>query len=131
MELESYEIVKTVCHTLHQIQSGLQLIEDWNRNVASVDDYVTSSEGMQKLAATCMMLESFGESCKKIDKLLPGFLVNNVPEYPWKELKGLRDVIAHGYFRIDAELIFTIVQNELKDLEKAIEILLVKVEEEI
>lgn len=110
---------------------GIDLIQNWNGKIKTMDDYVTNTSGLQTLAATCMILESFGESCKKIDKLLPDFLLKYTPEYPWKELKGLRDVIAHGYFKIDAELILSIVKTDIDPLKSALQILLIHADEEI
>ena len=44
-------------------------------------------------------------------------------EYPsieWKEVKGVRDVIAHHYFDIDANEIFSIINNDFDSLKDAI-----------
>lgn len=131
MESESYSRVLIVKHTLQQIQSGITLLKEWNCNINCVNDYTTSTGGLQTMAASCMMLESFGEACKKIDKLLPEFLTKQAPDYNWKELKGLRDVIAHGYFKIDADVIFSIISTELDILESTITQLIDVVEDEI
>ena len=93
----------------------------WNEKTTSIDDYLTSPEGMRDLAASCMLLESIGEGVKKIDKLLPGYLVNQEPDMPWREIKGLRDHIAHGYFDLDASIIFGVVVNEIPSLKPAFE----------
>jgi uncharacterized protein with HEPN domain len=85
-----------------------------------VDDYLTSPEGLQKLAATCMLLESIGEGAKKVDKLLPDFLCQNEPQVPWQSVKGMRDQIAHGYFNVDADIIFDVVSNEIAQLHKSL-----------
>lgn len=89
------------------------MIMTWNSHVRSVDDYVTSSDGMQTMAASCMLIESIGEGVKKIDKILPDFLQNNAPDIPWKNIKGLRDHIAHGYFNLDEEIIYDVSINEI------------------
>lgn len=39
---------------------------------------------------------------------------------PWKQVKGMRDHIAHGYFDIDSDLIYEVVKEELDDLQTAI-----------
>jgi uncharacterized protein with HEPN domain len=109
-----------VHHTLLQMVNACQMITSWNKDIASVDDYLHNPEGMQKLAATCMLLESIGEGAKKIDRLIPDFLESNAPEIPWKSVKGLRDHIAHGYFNIDADIIYDIVANELRQIEAAL-----------
>ncbi len=35
-------------------------------------------------------------------------------------MKGLRDIIAHHYFEVDADQIWWIIENELQPLKKAI-----------
>lgn len=105
-----------VHHTLGQLISACDMIMDWNRHVSSVNDYLDSPEGMQKMAANCMLIESIGEGVKKIDKLLPGFLSEYASEVPWRSIKGLRDHIAHGYFNIDADIIYDVVSNEIPQL---------------
>ncbi|MDE5607540.1 MAG: DUF86 domain-containing protein [Muribaculaceae bacterium] len=68
---------------------------------------------MQKMAASCMLIESIGEGVKKIDRLIPGFLYERFPDTQWKEIMGLRDHIAHGYFNLDADIIFDVVKNNI------------------
>lgn len=46
------------------------------------------------------------------------------PEIPWPDIAGLRDLIAHEYFRIDIHRVLEIVENDLPGLERAIERLL-------
>lgn len=105
-----------VCHILRQMADACNLIETWNRDVLSVDDYLTTPEGMQKMAASCMLIESIGEGVKKIDRLMPEFLYTHASDMPWRSIKGLRDHIAHGYFNIDAEIVYDVSINEVKSL---------------
>lgn len=107
-------------HTLRQLIEACELIETWNRSVKSVDDYLSSPEGVQKMAASCMMIENIGEGVKKVDKLLPGFLITHAPETPWREIKGLRDHIAHGYFNLEADIIFDVAINEIPSLKQVL-----------
>lgn len=46
------------------------------------------------------------------------------PEIPWANIAGLRDLIAHEYFRIDIDRILEIVNHDLPPLEHAIDRLL-------
>ncbi len=41
---------------------------------------------------------------------------DNSPEIPWRNIKGIRDHIAHGYFDIDAEIIYDVTLNEIPRL---------------
>lgn len=107
-------------HSLNRLSGACEMVLAWNDLVESPDFYLESPQGLEKLAATCMMLESIGEGIKKIDRLRPGFLEANCPDIPWRSIMGLRDHIAHGYFDIDAEIIFDIVKTELKPLNDAL-----------
>ena len=42
------------------------------------------------------------------------------PEVPWQSVAGLRDLIAHEYFRIDIRRVLDIVERDLPALEQAI-----------
>lgn len=103
-------------HTLSQMVAACDMVMVWNKGVVSIDDYLTSYDGMQKMAASCMLIESIGEGAKKIDKLIPGFLESEAPDVPWRSIKGLRDHIAHGYFNLDADIIFDVAINEIPAL---------------
>jgi uncharacterized protein with HEPN domain len=43
------------------------------------------------------------------------------PEIPWTDIAGLRDLIAHEYFRIDIHRVLEIVESDLPPLENAID----------
>lgn len=48
----------------------------------------------------------------------------STPEIPWTDIAGLRDLIAHEYFRIDIHRVLEIVEGDLPALEKAVDHLL-------
>jgi uncharacterized protein with HEPN domain len=48
----------------------------------------------------------------------------STPEIPWTDVAGLRDLIAHEYFRIDIHRVLGIVKRDLPPLEQAIDRLL-------
>lgn len=107
--------------TLRQIRQAIEQLQEWNAAKTSSDDYLKSPDGMKDLAASCMLVEAVGEGFKNIDKLTDGALLPLRPEYPWKEVKGIRDKIAHGYFDIDADIIFESVKYDLPELLPAID----------
>jgi uncharacterized protein with HEPN domain len=43
------------------------------------------------------------------------------PDVPWSDVAGLRDLIAHEYFRIEVERILEVVERDLPPLEAAID----------
>jgi len=42
------------------------------------------------------------------------------PEVPWKEMRGMRNRMAHGYFDINREIVWETVMSSLPDLERKI-----------
>lgn len=106
---------------LFQIRTAILQLKEWNNNVQSSDDYYCSPDGMKSLAASCMLIEAIGESIKQIDKITEGNLLAKRPEIPWKDVIGIRNHIAHGYFDIDGDMVFDVVKNDLDSLLEAIE----------
>lgn len=53
------------------------------------------------IMAVVRALEIIGEAAKKIPKSFR----NRHPEVPWEDAAGMRDVLVHGYFGVDAEVV--------------------------
>ena len=115
-----------VLGTLIQIKEAIIQLQEWNKDVLSVDDYYNSPEGMKILAASCMLIEAIGEGVKQIDKLTQSKLLIERPEIPWQDVIGIRNHIAHGYFDIDGDIVFDVIKNNLNDLQLAIDYFLSK-----
>lgn len=103
-----------------QIEESILLLFQWNQDVRDANDYLLSPEGMKNLAASCMLIEAIGESVKKIDRRTDGQLLPLRPEIPWKLVMGMRDHIAHGYFDIDADVVFLTIKKHLAPLLEAV-----------
>ena len=71
------------------------------------------SKGLDSIA---MSLLAIGEGLKNIDKLTNGTLLIQYPMIEWKKIKGLRDILSHHYFDINAEIIFDICTYKLDEL---------------
>jgi uncharacterized protein with HEPN domain len=74
-----------------------------------------------------MLLVAIGESCKKVDRLTDSKLFASYPEIDWKGIKGLRDVISHRYFDVDAEEIFMICTEHIPPLTGTIQKILASI----
>ncbi len=105
---------------LKQIEQAIVRLQERTANIYSVDDFLLSPAGMEKLDAVCMLLIAIGESLKGFDKVTEKKILVTYPQIPWSNVMGVRDIIAHHYFNVDAEEIFGIVQNELTPLLKAV-----------
>ena len=103
-----------------QIENAIGQLKDWNANIETAEAYYLSPDGMQKLAASCMLIEAIGEGIHQIDSLTEGKLLPERPEIPWEDVVGIRNHIAHGYFDIDGEVVLMVVQQDLDPLFEAI-----------
>ncbi len=88
--------------------------------VKLADDFTNSSSGMEKLDSICMLLIAIGESLKKLDKVTNGTLLPKYPQIDWKRAKGMRDVISHNYFEVDAEVIYHVCGNYIEPMALAL-----------
>lgn len=121
MESLSSENKSIALDILYDILSAIERIQERTKGIHSADDFLLSPEGMTLLDATCMLLIAVGESLKNLDKVTDGKLLPTYPAIPWKQVKGLRDIIAHHYFDVDAGQIFWILNHELTPLQTALQ----------
>lgn len=105
MESLSSQQRELVVHTLRQIRSAIIDLREWNKNVSSMEELMLSSDGMQRLAGNCMLIQAIGEGFKQIDKRTEGRLLPMRSDIPWRQIMGMRDRISHGYFEIDTDYI--------------------------
>lgn len=120
MESISSENLPIVLHTLDQIELAIGRLQERTKNIRSVDDFLSTPGGMEKLDAACMVLIAIGESIKNLDKVSEGKLLPTYPSIPWKKVMGIRDIMAHHYFEVDADVVFGVISKELDSLKKAI-----------
>lgn len=104
---------RLIADTLRLIEESLLLITKRTQNITTVDDFYLSDSGMMLLDSICMKLIAVGESVKNIDRISNRQLLINYPQVAWKEVMGLRDIIVHHYFDIDAEEIFKTIKNDI------------------
>ena len=128
MESLSSESKSLALDILYDVLSAIDRLQERTAGVRSVDDYLDSDNGMVLLDAVCMLLIAIGESLKNLDKVTNGELLPTYPSIPWKKVKGLRDIISHHYFDIDADQIFWITANEIRPLRSAIQFFIQELE---
>lgn len=102
--------------TLEDIKYSLELILKRANNINSSDDFLKDENGLQKLDSIAMRLSAIGEGFKNIDKLSNNQLLIKYPNIPWKNVKGIRDILSHHYFDLDAEVIFNICKKDANEL---------------
>ena len=53
-------------------------------------------------------------------KALPAELLASQPQVPWREIAKLRDLLAHHYYRVDAQVIRRTVETPMEQLSDAV-----------
>ena len=105
-----------IIEELQLIEETLLHILDRTQNITSVNDFMSSSWGVDMLDVACVRLQAIGETVKMIDSHSKGQILSQYPTIPWKKIMGMRDIIAHHYFDVDVEVIFNIVKNDINPL---------------
>lgn len=112
------ELAKEILHQVHQAsRTILKRFEP----IESPDDFAASESGMEKMDAICMQLVTIGESLKNLDKVTNKALLPKYPQVDWKKAKGMRDIISHHYFDLNAEAIFTVCKEKMEPLASTVE----------
>ena len=105
-----------ILSTLEDIEHSIELILARFEKITSSDDFLANEEGLILLDSIAMRLVAIGEGFKNIDKHTDKKLLLAYPEIDWKGVKGIRDILSHHYFDLDAEVIFDICENDLNEL---------------
>ncbi len=93
---------------LESIKSIEEFSKDLTKEKLSKDDL--------RQSAIIRKIEIIGESVKNF----PSSFKEKYPEIPWKDIAGIRDVIIHGYFRVDLNTIWKVIKEDLPDLKNKI-----------
>ncbi|MBC5622538.1 MULTISPECIES: DUF86 domain-containing protein [Butyricimonas] len=102
-----------VLHLLDKIIESVEIIQQRTVAIHCVNDFLDSSAGTLLLDSICMKLIAIGESVKNLDKVTTGSLLVHYPQIPWREVMGMRDIIVHHYFEVDADVIFNTIQENI------------------
>lgn len=92
----------------------LEAIERIHSYVEDVDEIgFLSSKIIQD--AVIRNLEVIGEASRNIERVYPEFAAAH-PELPLTLANDMRNALAHGYFKVDLEIVWKTIQGNLPDL---------------
>ena len=106
---------------LRKILQTVERILANSETIKSPSFYLLTPSGMERLESTCMLLIAIGEGVKGVDKLTEKNLFSQYPGIDWKGVMGMRDIIAHHYFDLDAEIVYDVIKNDLPQLRETLE----------
>ena len=95
-------------------------IEDILESIKAIEEYSKdmNKEELElsrlKQNAIIREIEIIGEAVKNI----PENIKNKHKEIEWRKIAGMRDVIIHGYFRIDLNAVWNVIKKDLPTLKK-------------
>lgn len=75
-------------------------------------DFLADRKTQQAVILNLIVL---GEAASKIALEFPEFTAAH-PSLPWREMRGMRNRMAHGYFDIDLEVVWETIQTSLPAL---------------
>jgi len=101
-------------YLIHMAESFERIIQ---YTVDGKDDFLSDNKTQD---AVVRNFEIIGEAAKRISEKTR----NRVPEVPWKQFSGFRDVLIHQYDGIDPMEVWLVVENELPIINNTIDKLL-------
>jgi uncharacterized protein with HEPN domain len=101
-----------------RLQHIAEAIDDIIRHAAHRGDGTTSGELI--LHAVLYNIGVVGEAVGQLSEETRAL----APEIPWKQIKGMRNLLAHEYFNIDADLVWRTVDEHMASLRAAVQKLL-------
>jgi uncharacterized protein with HEPN domain len=107
----------SVSELIHFILESLHLIKERFVPINSSDDFLADNDGLMRLDAISMRLQSIGEALKNIDKKESDFLLQVADKTYWSKIIKTREILTHHYIDIDAETIYDICDEKLDELE--------------
>jgi uncharacterized protein with HEPN domain len=113
---------------LSMVIEAIDVIQSRSIRIKSGNDFLLSPDNMFILDGVCMKLIFIGESIKTIDKISKGEFLSLYPSIPWSSIMKQRDLIAHHYFRIDADSIYATINQDLPILLDVLQDMIKKLE---
>ena len=107
----------TTQELLKYILESITLIKRRFSDINGSDDFLATDEGIDKFDAISMRLQSIGEALKNIDKREREFLLEVASKRYWSQIIKTREILTHHYIDIDSEIIYSICDENLEELE--------------
>jgi uncharacterized protein with HEPN domain len=98
-------------HLLQACDRILQYTSEMTRDQFLADSMVQD--------AVLRNIEILGEATRNLMECLPD-LQSTYPQIPWIDIYGMRNRIAHGYFFINFELVWTVAVKDIPELRQKI-----------
>lgn len=103
----------------------LEAIERIDLYLADTDE-VAFLNDQKTQDAVIRNFEIIGEAAHNIERYHAEFAANH-PDVPWTVICAMRNRVAHGYFKVDLEMVWKTIHSDLPELHAQIKRLLDKI----
>ena len=90
----------------------LEAIDKIEKYTESIEDSEEFKRNNMVADAVLRNLEIIGEAARNI----PEEIRTKYNEIPWNRVIGLRNIVIHGYFVVDLDIIWVIIKEQLPEL---------------
>ncbi len=97
------------------IPECIEKIPIYSGNISSPQAFLEANDQMNFNASNNLLI-AIGAESKKIDLNLK----LRYPDFPWSEVAGLKDKLAHDYRGVDPEIIFSVIKDYLGEIKEVI-----------
>lgn len=104
---------------LEHIIEAIERIDEYLADVSEV----TFMEDRKTQDAVIRNFEIIGEAAHNIERYHAQFAAAH-PDVPWTVIYAMRNRVAHGYFKVDLEIVWKTIHTDLHDLHAQIRKLL-------
>ena len=93
--------------------------------IERIEEYVSGMDEMAFLASKLVQdavirnIEIVGEASNNIQRVDPVFAAQHA-EIPWQVMYAMRNRVSHGYDKVDFEMVWKTICNDLPDLYKLV-----------
>lgn len=105
---------------LEHIAQAIQRATEYTERLGSLGAFRQSQRDQD---AVIRNIEIIGEASRQIQIHAPEFVAAH-PEVPWIDMSDMRNKLIHGYFDVDADVVWRAIKDDLPPLKQQIDQLL-------
>lgn len=103
---------RKVTDSLQDILDAIAAIERFTIGV----NFTNFANNQEKIFAVEKAIEIIGEAAKNV----PESITKDYPQVPWQQIAGMRDKLAHQYWRTDVAVIWRTIEQDIPLLKEMI-----------